>query len=145
MADDTRDRDRSVAKRVVRATTGVTNIVVVGTAAVGAAALQSWSILALGGVAYGALVAWDLVSGKSGRSRGSGQPAGLDEDLSAFTDPRTRTSVRTIVAAKREIERVMNETSAEVQAQLVMAIASVTELEERAAGLARRARTSRST
>jgi hypothetical protein len=131
--------DQSTWRRVKRATTGLTNIVVVGSAAVGAAALQSWPILALGGVAYGALVAWDLASGKSRKVRTAAETVTLDADLDAFHDAQTQGTVRTILGAKAEIERVMAETPHEVQGQLALALTSVAELEERAARLAARA------
>lgn len=122
----------------MRATTGVTNIVVVGSAAVGAAALQSWPILALGGAAYGALVAWDLVSGKSRKGRAASPPVTLDADLDAFADAQTQGTVRKILSAKADIDRVMEETPPDVQGQLALALTSVAELEERAARLAAR-------
>jgi uncharacterized protein YicC (UPF0701 family) len=138
LANDDRD-DTSTVKRIVRATTGMTNIVVVGTAAVGAAALQSWPILALGGVAYGALVAWDLVSGKGKRGAPSAAaPAELSEDLSQYTDAQTQAAVRAILAARKAIDQTLAETPPEVQEHLDNALASVRELEDRAASLARR-------
>ncbi len=137
MADD--PSGKSVLKRAVGATTGITNLVVVGAAAVGAAALQSWPILAVGGATYAALVAWDLVTGKSKGSGKATAPAARDATLSEptqYEDAQIQAAVRAILAAKLEIERVLATTSEEVQAQLVMALASVTELEERAAHLA---------
>ncbi len=131
--------DQSTWKRLVRATTGLTNIVVVGSAAVGAAALQSWPIFALGGVAYGALVAWDLATGKSKKARSATEPVTLDANLELFHDAQTQGTVRTILGAKAEIHRVMIETPPEVQGQLALALTSVGELEERAARLAARA------
>lgn len=129
--------ESSTWKRILRATTGITNIAVVGSAAVGAAALQSWPILALGGAAYGALVAWDLVS--KGKPKQTGAPVTLEPDLDRFKDPQTKTVVRTILGAKQEIARVLSETPPEVQGQLALALTSVAELEERAARLSARA------
>jgi hypothetical protein len=127
-----------IGKRIVRATTGVTNLVVVGTAAVGAAALQSWPILALGGAAYAAMVAWDMVTGKPKKTEEAGAPPKL-RDVDDYEDPATQAAVRAILAAKLEIDKVLCETGEDVQAHLALALASVTELEERAARLARRA------
>jgi hypothetical protein len=127
-------------RRIVRATTGMANIVVVGTAAVGAAALQSWPILALGGVAYGAMVAWELVSGPKKKVGTPGvPPPELDDDLASYEDPQTQAAVRAILAAKKQIDKTLDETPVDVQEHLFLALASVKELEERAASLARRA------
>ncbi len=124
-------------KRVTRATTGITNLVVVGSAAVGAAALQSWAILAVGGAAYAALVAWDMTTKAKGRSSSGGLPE--LGDVTTYQDPQTQAAVRAILAAKIEIDRTLSETPADVQTQLVMALASVEELHQRAASLALRA------
>lgn len=136
------ERSKKPLKRVVDATTGITNIVVLGAAGVGAAALHSWAIVALGGVAYGALVAWDLVSGDK-KKEPPGGPRVVDEtpklrDPSEYDDPQTQSAVRMILGAKQEIDAALAETPDDVQANLVMALASVTELEERAAKLALR-------
>jgi hypothetical protein len=127
-----------IGKKIVRATTGVTNLVVVGAAAVGAAALQSWPILALGGAAYAAMVAWDMATGKGKKTEESGAPPSLG-DVDDYGDAQTKSSVRAILAAKLEIEKVLAETGDDVQANLTFALASVNELQERAASLARRA------
>jgi hypothetical protein len=127
-----------IGKRIVRATTGVTNLVVVGAAAVGAAALQSWPILALGGAAYAAMVAWDMATGKGKKAQERGAPPTLG-DVDDYGDPQTQSAVRNILAAKLQIEKVLAETGEDVQVHLALALASVIELEERAANLARRA------
>jgi hypothetical protein len=128
------------AKRIAQAATGVVNLVVVGTAAVGAAALHSWAILALGGAAYGALVAWDLVGGRKGAAPGAAEPpqAMRLKDPSDYKDPSTQAAVRAIVAARLEIDKVLTNTPADVQGHLALALLSVDELEERAAKLAQR-------
>lgn len=129
-------------KKVVAATTGIANIVVLGAAAVGAAALQSWPIIALGGVAYGALVAWDLVSGdkKKGPGETPRTPADVPRllDPSEYKDAQTQAAVRMILGAKIEIDAAMQQTPEDVQANLFLALSSVAELEERAAKLALR-------
>ena len=127
-----------LGKRIVRATTGVTNLVVVGAAAVGAAALQSWPILALGGAAYAAMVAWDMATGKARKAPASGAAPSLG-DVDDYGDAQTKAAVRSILAAKLEIEKVLGETGEDVQTHLALALASATELEDRAANLAHRA------
>jgi chromosome segregation ATPase len=132
--------------RVAKASTSIPGLIVVGSAAVGAAALHSMPILLLGGVAYGALVAWDLVSGGSKGSSSSGSStssAGEDTtprlmDPSEYQDPATQASVRAILGAKIEIDRVLGDTPPDVQANLSLALASIDELEQRAAKLALR-------
>ncbi len=127
-------------KKVVAATTGITNIVVLGAAAVGAAALQSWPIIALGAVAYGALVAWDLVTDKKKTpdERPETHQAPKLLDPTEYRDPQTQQAVRMILGARLEIDQAMGETPPDVQANLALALTSVTELEERAAKLALR-------
>lgn len=128
-------------KLVGKATTGVTNLVVAGSAAVGALALQSWPILAVGGVAYVALVAWDLASNDF-RKKSAARPPGSQPDLgdaSDYHDEAARTAVAAIHAAKKEIERVLAETPDEVKANLALALTAVPELEHRAATMAGRA------
>ena len=131
--------DPPQAKRVAQAATGVVNLVVVGSAALGAAALHSWAILALGGAAYGALVAWDLVTGKrSGRTEPVAPQMIKLQDPSDYNDPSTQAAVRAIVSARLEIDKVLTQTPADVQGHLALALLSVDELEERAAKLAQR-------
>ncbi len=111
---------------------------VASAAAVGAAALHSWPLLAVGGVTYGALVAWDLV-----RRVGSEPARSTDASLLGrpddYADPETQRSVRAILDAKREIDRILGETPDEVKGNLSVAIVSVGALLEHAAKLATRA------
>jgi len=125
----------SPLKKVVSATTGVVQIVVAGAATVGAVAMHSWAILAVGGAAYGALVAWDLVGG--GAKKRVEDPSRL-KDPSEYKDPSTQNAVRMIATAKLEIDRVLAETPPDVHANLALALTSVEELEGRAATLAKR-------
>jgi hypothetical protein len=122
-------------ERLKGAATGLVNLGVAGAAAAGAAALQSWPLLAVGAVTYSALVAWDLV--RKGAGEGGGGRAAL-RDPGAYKDPQARASVAAVVAARGEIERVLVDTPAEVQASLAVAIDMVGALVERAAGLADR-------
>jgi hypothetical protein len=122
---------------VGRAATGIVNIGVAGAAAVGAAALHSWPLLAVGGVTYAALVAWDLVRG-GGKS--ASQPSAVQRlrEPGTYADPQTQQTVRALLGAKQEIDRVLAETPDEVKGNLAMALVSVDALLERAAGLADR-------
>ncbi len=60
-------------KAIWSSATSTLNLVVVGSAALGATLLQSLPVLAIGGVTYLALIAWDLASREPGveRSRAS--------------------------------------------------------------------------
>ena len=63
MANESDRSDKATVGRVfAKSALGTVNLVVAGAAAVGAAALHSVPVLALGGVAYAALGAWDLVT-----------------------------------------------------------------------------------
>src|SRR6185295_1970447 len=65
MAEErSRSRRAEVGKVLRSASTDTINLVVAGSAAVGAAALSSWAVAALGGLTYAALVAWDVASPK---------------------------------------------------------------------------------
>jgi hypothetical protein len=125
---------------LVKATTGPVNLIVVGSAALGALALHSWPLLALGGVAYGALVAWDAASPKTWKKSTDALPP--IEQLpqpDKVADPATRAAVAGILAARRELARVLRDTPVEVTGHLSVALASAAELEARAARLVTRA------
>jgi hypothetical protein len=117
-----------------RAATGIVNLGVAGTAAVGAAALHSWPILALGGATYAALVAWDAVRGTEKAS-----PAKPRLRTPAdYRDPAIQSAVRTLSAARSEVDRVLGATPPDVQSSLALALGSVEDLMTRAGGLADR-------
>jgi hypothetical protein len=121
-----------------RAATGWLNLGVAGAAAIGAATLQSWPLLAVGGATYAALVAWDLVKKEKGASGASPEARAL-RPASEYTDAQTSVAVKAILGAKVEIDRVLAETPDDVQANLAVAIGSVASLLERASALADRA------
>lgn len=125
---------KPTTKSFVKAATTVTNIVVAGTAGVAAVALHSWAIAAVGGAALAALTAWGIL-GKKEMDAGGPRLA----DASDFDDPQTRAALESIKKARAEVDRVLGDTSAEVQAHLAMVVVSVGELEERASKLAVRA------
>ena len=130
--------DPSSKNRIVKATTSIPGLIVAGSAAVGAVALHSLPIALLGGVAYGALVAWDLVAGKKDEPSSAAGDAPKLEDPTEYQDPATQAAVRSIHAAKLEIARALSETPPDVQANLALALTTISELEERAAKLAAR-------
>jgi len=120
---------------IAEAATGAVNLAALAAGAIGAAALHSIPIAALGGIAYAALVAWDVVGERGGaKPRVSSLP-----DPKGLADAQTRAAIETIRGARRELDKVLAETSPDVQAHLAMALVSVDELEGRAASLAARA------
>ncbi len=125
---------RGVAKAAV---SGL-NLGVAGTAALGAVALHSWSIAALGAVAYATLLAWDLASGKDGSKK---QRASVLPDPKNMKDAGVRSAMQTLANARTQLDRVLGETSEEVKMHLTTVLSTVDELELRAAKLAGRAET----
>ena len=127
----------TTTKALVKAVTGPINMAVVSAAAVGAVAMHSWPVVALGGVAYAALVAWDLVSGNDKEGAPRARRPALP-DPGKLKDQATRASVSAIACARTELLRVLKGTSQEVKNNLALALASAEELVERAALLAKR-------
>lgn len=123
---------RSLARALGQSATGVVNLVVAGSAAVGAAALHSWPVLALGAAAYAALVAWDTAGARS--SRNAPMRPGLPAPDALF-DSSLRESVRAILSSRSELASVLEETGEDVKAHLALALTSVQELEDHAARL----------
>ncbi len=137
----TRDANKPRFRKVLaKATVGPVNLVVAGSAALGALALHSWPLLALGGAAYTALVAWDAANPKLWKQAAGGvRAAERLPDPARLTDPATRLAVTGILAARRDLERVLRETPREVKDHLGVALGSAAELESRAARLVVRA------
>jgi len=102
----------------------------------GAVALHSWSVIALGGVAYATLVAWDLVSGNDAKKK---VRASILPDANTLRDPATRSAMQTLTTSRIQLDRVLQDTSEEVKASLALVLISVDELETRATKLAARA------
>lgn len=127
---------------VAKAVTSPVNLGIAGTAAAGAIALQLWPIAAIGGAAYAALVAWDLVNPDFWK-KALGNPSSLKADTlpnpSAVSDPQVRESVKAILAARADLARVLGDTPADVSEHLGGALVSLEELEVRAKRLISRA------
>jgi len=130
---------------LARASTSTWSLVAAGAGAVAAAVTGSWAILAVGGAAYAALVgleaasptAWKRAAGQ--KQLVGGRPRTELRAEGELIDPATREAVVALRAAHRDLERVLAETPAEVSAHLGEALASMAELEQRAAGLVERA------
>lgn len=139
----TRQRtDAALRKVVLRSLTGGTNLAVLGSGMVATLLLGSWALLALGVVAYGALVAWDLTSPTFVRKVIAGDaaaPRALLPEPARLRDPVARRALQGIVAARGELATVLAATPDEVKGYLDAALASIGDLEERAGRLALRA------
>jgi len=119
----------NTVRAMAKAATSALSLAVAGTATVGAVALHSWSVVALGGVAYATLVAWDLVSGNEKKKK---------KEM-PLRDPATRSAMQTLATSRLQLDRVLQETSEEVKASLALVLLSVDELDQRATQLATRA------
>ena len=130
---------KGLGKVAAKAATNLLNVSVAGAAAVGAAALHSWPILALGGAAYAALVAWDLATPTFWKKSLGGAKASALPAADKLTDPATREAVRAIAAAKDQLTQVLDETPPDVKSHLGMVLSTLDELDHRAARLVARA------
>ncbi len=117
---------------LVGSLTNTVNLVVAGVAAVGAAALHSLPILALGGATFTALVAWDLVSGRRKGAATNEPPMPEEEDL---TDPALREVVQSLELGRKKLDQVLKETPESVKGFLGGVIASMEEMEKSSARL----------
>jgi hypothetical protein len=102
--------------------------VVAGSAAAGAAALQSWPIVALGGVAYAALLAWDAINPAFWKKALAPEPLALPKP-DQVSDPGARQAIVDLGAARAEIHRVLGDTPDEVKAHLGVVLATTRDLE----------------
>ncbi len=127
--------------RVVgKSLTNTVNLVVAGSAAVGAAALHAYAlpILALGGVAYAALVAWDLSTPSFWKKSLAPDPVRLPSP-DELSDASLRDVVKSLLAGREQLFLVLVETPDEVKSHLGGVISATREMEERAARLIKRA------
>lgn len=100
---------------------------VAASAGVGAVAMHSWPVLALGGLTYAALVAYDLLQ--------TGPKVSPRPELDKLDDPDAVQACRAVSVTSSELVRVLADTPQEVRAHLGSSIASLAELEERATAL----------
>ncbi len=129
-----------VGKVMGRAAAGPLNLSVLGGAVLGALALASWPIAAIGGVAYAALIASDVSSPEFRKKVlfGRNAPDRLPEPAT-LEDPAVKEVVVAILAARIEIDAVIKATPERVQRNVRSAVASLDELESHGAALAVRA------
>jgi len=131
---------KGVGKVFGRAAAGPLNLSILGGAVIGAVALASWPIAALGGAAYAALVASDVSSAEF-RKRvlfGRTRPAALPEPRT-ITDPEVRAAVERIAIARGGLDKVVKTIPERIQRNVGAALAAIDELGAHAAALAVRA------
>lgn len=131
-------RRTGVGKVFGRAATGPLNLSVLGSAVIGAVALASWPIAAIGGAAYAALVASDISNAEFRKRVLLGRPTALPEPRT-LGDPEVRAAVERIASARRALEDVVKATPARIQRNVGTALAAIDELLGHGAGLAQRA------
>jgi len=125
----------------VRSFASPLNLSVAGIAAASATALHSWPLVALGGAAYAAMVAWDLVSPDFWRKSLQDAPSAgrtisaKSLDPKKIRDPGLRQTAMRVMAARAELDRLVSEASGDVAVQLAGVSVSIDELEDRAASL----------
>jgi hypothetical protein len=144
MATTTRSgkTDRPLRRGVVKAVLSPLNLGVMALASAGAAALGSGLVLAAGGAAYAALVAWDLSSQAFWKKvvGGPSRPPPVElPSLDLLFDAETKEVVGRIARARAEIARAMSETPATVATHVEPVVASLVELDGRVGRLALRA------
>jgi len=134
-------RDRPVGKVVARAVAGPVNLAVGAAGAIGGMLLHAWPLTALGGLAYLAMVAWDLVSPEfwSKVSAGEVLPPSRLPQPDEMKDPAVRSTVRELWIARNELARVIGEASPQVRGYVGIVISSLGQLESHAAELVGRA------
>ena len=133
--------EKPMARGVKRAFFGPLNLTVVGAAAAGAAALGSLSLLALGGAAYLALVAWDLSSATFWRKVVNPDEAPPREALPsprAVFDAETRAAVERLRAARATITAEAASMPAPLASSLASLQGALGELDQRTGRLVSR-------
>src|SRR5215470_9820608 len=134
-------RERPVGKVIARAVAGPVNLAVGAAGAIGGMLLHAWPVTAVGGIAYLAMVAWDLVSPEFWSKVSAGEvlpPSRLPQPDSA-KDPAVRSTVRELWVARNELARVIGEASPQVRGYVGVLISSLGQLESHAAELVGRA------
>lgn len=138
MASDAKKKPRGPVLRVLtRLVTNGVNLAALGSAAVGAAAMHSAPILALGGLAYAALVAWDMASPAFWK-KAVAKPRRELPDPHKLCDAAVRELATQILRAREEIDRVLSDTPDDVRSHLEPVMASVSAMQEGAVQLIER-------
>jgi hypothetical protein len=129
-------QSKRIAQGLLQAATGKLNLVVLGLGGLSAVALQSWSALGLGGAAYLALAAWDL-SSEGFWKRVLERRAQRDSlpDVRDVKDAEVRAFVQRIQAARKSIDRALEQAPEEVAVHVRASLGGLEEIDARAARL----------
>jgi hypothetical protein len=120
-------------KSIARASVNPVSLGVAGAAATLAIGLGSVPLAVLGGLAYVTMVAFDAMT-PAKRAAPTAVVTSLPEPKS-LTDESTREALEKIVASKKELERVLDETPPDVLANLSTTLSSVHAIDSYAARL----------
>jgi hypothetical protein len=122
-----------------KAALGPVNLSVVAAGVIGAAVLGSWPLLALGAVAYAAMVAWDLSSQSFwNRVLNPPPPRPRLPEAGELHDEETRGIVYRVHVARAEIARIAAQTAETVIEPLRPSLDALDEVDARVARLATR-------
>lgn len=113
------------------------NLGVAATSAATAFALHLWPVVAVGGVAYAALVAWDMFNPNFWKKSLAAEPIEMP-DPKKLLDPGARAAVESLLAAQIELKEVLSNTSDDVKSHLAVVLVSLSELETRAVHFVKR-------
>jgi hypothetical protein len=129
----------AAGKVVARAATGTLNLAVAGAGAVGTALTGSWLVAAMGGIAYLALVAWDVANPEFWkRVLARKPPESILPEAKRFKNPEIAQAMAALHRGRADLARVMLEVPEQVQNYMGLALTSMTELEGHAVRLAER-------
>ena len=114
-----------------------TALAVMAAGGVAAVALQSLPVLAIGAIAYSALVAWDLLNPQTWKDaiRGEGAAHVDLPDPKSMADEEAQKAARDLLGAKRELQVVLKKNPQQVNRYLELPLGSLAEMEDRAARL----------
>jgi len=123
--------DKPMARGIKRALISPVNLGVAGVAAAGAAALGSLPLLALGGAAYVAMVAWDLSTPAFWRKvvGTDGGPRAELPSPRAVSDPETREALERVHAARKAILDVVADSPPSTAGSLAGVLGTLDELD----------------
>ena len=129
-------QNKRILQGAIQAATGKVNLAALGAGVLGGAGLHSWAIVALGGVAYLALAAWDLTTRSFWQKvvEGKAQHESFPQ-LKEVKDAEVRAAIERIEAARKAIDRTLLDSPEEVSLQVRASLGGLEELDGRAARL----------
>jgi hypothetical protein len=139
MSDESKNNGKRWGRGLFASSVGTANLVVLGSAGVAAAALHSIPVIALGGAAYAALIAWDLATPAFWKSLGRPalrpiEPVELP-DPKSLKDPGAVRACKALWSAQQELKKVLAQSPESVQRYAGLALVDVREMEQAGARL----------